>query len=58
MALLISVLFAAFVLKPYMKEALGDAYTKAFKSAGMIMLITGAGGAFGSVIQQSGMGER
>ncbi|MEK3857301.1 GntP family permease [Cytobacillus sp. FSL H8-0458] len=57
MALLISVIFAAIVLKPYLKVPAQEAYFEAFKSSGLIMLITGAGGAFGGVIKGSGIGD-
>lgn len=57
MALLISVIFAAYVLKPYLSMPAQDAYIMAFKSAGLIMLITGAGGGFGNIIKSSGIGD-
>ncbi|WP_158735790.1 GntP family permease [Alteribacillus sp. YIM 98480] len=57
MALLISVIAAGFLLKPYFKRDINEVYSEAFKSCGLILLITGAGGAFGSVINESGIGE-
>ncbi|MRG84984.1 GntP family permease [Salinibacillus xinjiangensis] len=57
MALLISVIVAAYLLKPYMKKDIGEAYTESFKSAGLIILITGAGGGFGSIVNETGIGD-
>lgn len=56
-ALLISVIAALFVFKPYMKEDSKTVMTQAFESSGMILLITGAGGAFGKVVQETGIGD-
>ncbi|MDQ0206886.1 GntP family permease [Alkalicoccobacillus murimartini] len=56
-ALLISVIVALFVFKPYMKEDSKTIMTQAFESSGMILLITGAGGAFGKVVQETGIGD-
>ena len=56
-ALLISVLIGLIVLRPYISVPYSKLYTQAMNSAGMIILITGAGGAFGAVIKQSGIGD-
>ncbi len=56
-ALLISVIVAVFLLKPYMKKDISEAYTESFKSAGIIILITGAGGGFGSIMNETGIGD-
>ncbi len=56
-ALFISVIVALIVLKPYIQVPYSYLYDQAMSSAGMIMLVTGAGGAFGSVISQSGIGD-
>lgn len=56
-ALLISVIVAMFVLKPYIKEKTEVVMKEAFESSGMVLLITGAGGAFGQVVQQTGLGD-
>lgn len=56
-ALLISVVVAAILLKPYIKGEVSEVYADAFAASGLIMLITGAGGAFGSVINESGIGD-
>lgn len=56
-ALFISVIVASLALKPYFQEKSGDVLSRAIKSTGLILLITGAGGAFGNVIQSSGIGN-
>ncbi|MFD1415888.1 GntP family permease [Oceanobacillus jeddahense] len=56
-ALLISVIAAMFILTPYIKEKTSTVMKEAFDSSGMVLLITGAGGAFGQVVQQTGLGE-
>ncbi|WYP25933.1 gluconate:H+ symporter [Alkalihalobacillus sp. FSL W8-0930] len=56
-ALLISVIVALFVFRPYLKEDSKTVMTQAFESSGMILLITGAGGAFGKVVQETGIGD-
>lgn len=56
-ALLISVLAAIIVLRPYIAEDSNKLYSEAIATGGMIVLITGAGGAFGSVINYSGIGD-
>ncbi|WP_280564704.1 gluconate:H+ symporter [Chromohalobacter sp. 48-RD10] len=57
MALLISVIFAAIVLRPYMSTKPHQAYVEAFQSAGLILLITGAGGSFGAIVKTTGIGD-
>ncbi|KMM37230.1 GntP family permease [Guptibacillus hwajinpoensis] len=57
MALFISVIVAILVLTPYINAPKQTLYTDAVNSAGVILLITGAGGAFGAVINQSGIGD-
>ena len=56
-ALLISVLVAMFALKPYLKEDTKAVFAKAFDQSGAVILITGAGGAFGKVVQETGIGD-
>ena len=56
-ALFISVIVAIIVLKPYISVPYKTLYDEAIESAGMIILVTGAGGAFGAVINQSGIGD-
>lgn len=56
-ALFISVVVALIVLRPYIQVPYSKLYDEAMNSAGMIILVTGAGGAFGAVISQSGIGD-
>ncbi|PTM59374.1 GntP family permease [Desmospora activa] len=56
-ALFISVIAAMIVLSPYISAPKKALYSEAMSSAGIIILITGAGGAFGAVINQSGIGD-
>ncbi|MFB0532445.1 MAG: GntP family permease [Desulfatiglandales bacterium] len=56
-ALFIAVLLGGFSLKPFIKEDVNEVYMSAIRSAGMIIFITGAGGAFGNSIKASGIGH-
>ena len=56
-ALFISVLVAVIVLPKYIKESNHSLYSQALGTAGSILLITGAGGGFGAVINESGIGD-
>lgn len=56
-ALFISVIAAIILLKPYISKDYGQMFTEAVDSAGVILLITGAGGAFGAVINATGIGD-
>lgn len=56
-ALFISVIIGIIVLSPFIKTSKQTLYSDAISSAGIIILVTGAGGAFGAVINQSGVGE-
>lgn len=56
-ALLISVFAAIVLLRPYISIPYSRLYSEAINSAGIIILITGAGGAFGAVINNSGIGD-
>jgi GntP family gluconate:H+ symporter len=57
-ALFISAFIAMILLWQRIKDAtvFGKYMTEAISSAGMIILITGAGGAFGQILQQTGIG--
>ncbi|MEK5078203.1 GntP family permease [Solibacillus sp. FSL W7-1436] len=51
--------FAAFLLLPELsEETLSDWIGEALKEAAPILLITGAGGAFGTVIKNTGVGDK
>lgn len=56
-ALFISVIVALIILRPYIDVPYTQLYEEALNSAGMIILVTGAGGAFGAVINKSGIGD-
>jgi len=56
-ALLIGVIVAMVTMKPYIKKSVNELITVAAESAGLILLITGAGGAFGQIINDSGIGK-
>lgn len=56
-ALLIGVIVAIFTMRPYLKESLENIIAQAASSAGMILLITGAGGSLGNMINSSGIGK-
>lgn len=56
-SLIISVAFAALTLRPYVKGSYAPLITKNFNEMGEIMLLLGAGGSFGAIIQASGIGN-
>lgn len=56
-ALLISVFAAIFMLRKYLTKSINQLIVEAAESSGMILLITGVGGAFGYIVYLSGIGE-
>lgn len=56
-ALFISVLVTAFMVRPYLKEKTSSLYKDAIESGGLIILISGAGGGFGAVLNEGGIGN-
>lgn len=56
-AILLGIIVAVALLRNYNERSLSDVIIEAAESAGLILLITGAGGAFGSVINASGIGN-
>ena len=56
-SILLGIIVAISILRRYVKKSLGDIVIEGAESAGLILLITGAGGAFGSVINASGIGN-
>lgn len=56
-ALFIAVIASAWLLRPYIRGDVNEEYISAIKSAGIIIFITGAGGAFGNSIKASGIGD-
>lgn len=57
-ALLAGLLVAFFSLRKYIKDSFNDVITQAATQSGIILAITGAGGAFGAIINATGIGER
>lgn len=56
-ALFAGCIFAYALLHPYIKKDFNTVVTEAADSAGLILLITGAGGAFGNILSTSGIGD-
>jgi len=56
-ALLIGVIIAFLCLRPYLKNSFTEVITEAAGQAGIILAITGAGGAFGKIINNTGIGK-
>jgi GntP family gluconate:H+ symporter len=56
-ALLLGVLVAMGTLKKYIKRTGSEIFGSAIAAAGMIFMITGAGGAYGSVVKATGIGD-
>jgi len=56
-ALLIGLIVAYICLKPYIKQSFNDVITEAATQSGIILAITGAGGAFGKIINDTGIGS-
>ncbi len=56
-ALFIGVVTAIFALKKYFKRPVEEIITEAAAQSGMVLLITGAGGSFGAVINATGIGD-
>lgn len=57
-ALLIGLIVAYICLKPYIKVSFNDVITSAATQSGVILAITGAGGAFGKIINDTGIGTQ
>jgi GntP family gluconate:H+ symporter len=57
--LLVGVVLALFLPKPFSREMISERgwFGEAMKKSALIIIITGAGGAFGRVLQQSGIAE-
>lgn len=56
-ALFIGVVVAMIALRKYFKRSLEDMMAEAGAQAGMVLLITGAGGSFGAIINATGIGS-
>ncbi len=55
-ALLVGVIVAMIVLKKYLKRSFEEVMAEAGSQSGMVLLITGAGGSFGAIINATGIG--
>ena len=56
-ALFLGVIVAMIALRKYFKRSMDDMMAEAGAQAGMVMLITGAGGSFGNIINATGIGD-
>ncbi len=56
-AMLIGVIYAALISRPYIKKSVSEIMNDAADQVGLILLITGAGGAFGKVLQATGIAD-
>ena len=54
-AMLVGVLYAALVSRKYLKKTITEIMNEAADQVGLILLITGAGGAFGKILQATGI---
>lgn len=56
-AMLAGVLYAALVSRKYLQKKVTDIMTEGADQVGLILLITGAGGAFGKILQATGIAD-
>lgn len=56
-ALFVGVVAAMFALKKHLKRSFEEVMAEAGAQAGMVLLITGAGGSFGAIINATGIGD-
>ena len=56
-AMTIGVLYGAFISRPHLNRSITQIMTDGADKVGLILLITGAGGAFGNIIKSSGIGD-
>lgn len=56
-AMLVGVLYAAVISRKYIDRPATDIMTEAADQIGLVLLITGAGGAFGKVLQETGIAD-
>lgn len=56
-AMLVGVIYAALIANPYITRSVSDVMNDAADQIGLILLITGAGGAFGKVLQATGIAD-
>lgn len=56
-AMLIGVLYGAFISRKYLKRSITEIMSDGADSVGMILLITGAGGAYGGILKACGIAD-
>lgn len=56
-AMLIGVIYAALVSRRYIEKSVSDIMNEAADQVGLVLLITGAGGAYGKVLQSTGIAD-
>lgn len=57
-ALLLGLFMGFFCLRSYLEESFNDLVNEACTQSGIILAITGAGGAFGKIINETGIGKQ
>ena len=57
-ALLLGLFMGFFCLRQYLEESFNDLVNEACTQSGIILAITGAGGAFGKIINETGIGKQ
>ena len=57
-ALLLGLFMGFFCLRPYLTDSFNDLVNEACTQSGIILAITGAGGAFGKIINETGIGKQ
>lgn len=56
-AMMAGVIYAALISRKYLRQSITDIVTEAADQVGLILLITGAGGAFGKILQATGIAD-
>ena len=56
-AMMAGVIYAALISRKYLQKSITDIMTEAADQVGLILLITGAGGAFGKILQATGIAD-
>ena len=56
-AMLIGVIYAALISKPYLKKSVETVMSDSAAQVGLVLLITGSGGTFGKILQTTGIAD-
>ena len=56
-AMMAGVIYAALISRKYLRQSITDIMTEAADQVGLILLITGAGGSFGKILQATGIAD-